>query len=469
VVRTLIALFNPARKWLLLLLVLEFVGLVAMFHLAAWVRFGGDEEQLARFFGEVMPRGVVFAVVQVMAMTALGLYVIQSREGLRGQVVRAIVAFASGGVLMIIAQYLLPLDATGRGVLFLALLFGLVLIVVLRALLQGLFSTRWLRRRILVLGAGERAAQIHRQLRRDADRRTFQIIGFLGVDGVCEGVPPEQRIEADGPLTELCRRLHIDEVVVAPNDRRGTLPMDELVECRLRGVRIIELSEFFEEVTGRITLSTVNPSWMVYSSGFNLGLARRASKRVFDIVVASVVLLLSLPVMALTALAIIIESGPGSPVIYSQDRVTQGNRRFRVYKFRSMRTDAERDGVARWATTDDDRVTRVGRVIRKLRIDELPQLINVLKGDMSFVGPRPERPVFVDELSAAIPNYGLRHTIKPGITGWAQLRYAYGSSVEDARAKLEYDLFYVRNHSLVFDLLVLLQTVEVVLFRKGAR
>lgn len=467
--RTLIALFNPARKWLLLLLLLEFVGLVAMFHLATWVRFMGDEEQVARFFGEVMPRGIVFALVQVLAMTALGLYVIQSREGLRGQVVRTVVAFAAGGVLMIIAQYLLPLDPTGRGVLFLALTFGFTMVVVLRTLLQGLFSTRWLRRRILVLGAGERAVHINTQLRRDADRRTFQIVGFLGVDGVSEQVPVEQRIHSNGPLHELCRRMNIDEIVVAPNDRRGSLPMDELVECRLRGVRIVELSEFFEEETGRITLSTVNPSWMVYSSGFNVGLARRVTKRAFDIAVAGVVLLLSLPVMALTALAIMIESGFRSPIIYSQDRVTQGHRHFRVYKFRSMRTDAERDGVARWATADDDRVTRVGRVIRKLRIDELPQLINVLKGDMSFVGPRPERPVFVDELSAAIPHYGLRHAIKPGITGWAQLRYAYGSSVEDARAKLEYDLFYVRNHSLVFDLLVLLQTVEVVLFRKGAR
>ncbi|WP_255505450.1 TIGR03013 family XrtA/PEP-CTERM system glycosyltransferase [Alkalisalibacterium limincola] len=467
--RTLIALFNPARKWLLLLLLLEFVGLVAMFHLATWTRFMGDEEQVARFFGEVMPRSIIFALVQILAMTALGLYVIQSREGLRGQVVRTVVAFAAGGVLMIIAQYLLPLDPTGRGVLFLALVFGFTMVVVLRTLLQGLFSTRWLRRRILVLGAGERAVHINTQLRRDADRRTFQIVGFLGVDGVSEQVPVEQRVHATGPLHELCRRLNIDEIVVAPNDRRGTLPMDDLVECRLRGVRIVELSEFFEEETGRITLSAVNPSWMVYSSGFNLGLARRVTKRAFDIVVASVVLVLALPVMALTALAIMIESGLRSPVIYSQDRVTQGHRHFRVYKFRSMRTDAERDGVARWATADDDRVTRVGRVIRKLRVDELPQLINVLRGDMSFVGPRPERPVFVDELSAAIPHYGLRHAIKPGITGWAQLRYAYGSSVEDARAKLEYDLFYVRNHSLVFDLLVLLQTVEVVLFRKGAR
>ncbi len=229
----------------------------------------------------------------------------------------------------------------------------------------------------------------------------------------------------------------------------------------------MELSSFFERETGCVQLQSLNPSWLIFSDGFDRGLLRDTSKRLFDVVVSGILLVVALPIMALTALLIKLDSR--GPILYRQERIGQGGAAFDVLKFRSMRTDAEKDGKPQWAKQNDSRVTRVGRVIRLLRIDELPQIFNVLKGEMSFVGPRPERPFFVDQLSEMIPYFMYRHNVKPGITGWAQIRYSYGSSVEDAIEKLQYDLYYVKNHSFFLDLVVLFQTMQVILFHKGAR
>jgi sugar transferase (PEP-CTERM system associated) len=232
---------------------------------------------------------------------------------------------------------------------------------------------------------------------------------------------------------------------------------------------VTELTEFFEREAGRIKMDLTNPSWLIFSDGFYSSPIRRTIKRAFDVTVAALVLLVAWPVMLLTALAIRLESGRGAPVLYRQERVGENGRLFSLIKFRSMGTDAERDGVARWASKNDSRVTRVGHFIRNARLDELPQLWNVLCGDMSIIGPRPERPQFVDDFNTRIRYYRLRHCVKPGLTGWAQLRYPYGASLEDAEQKLNFDLFYVKNHNLVFDLAILVQTVEVVLFGRGAR
>jgi sugar transferase (PEP-CTERM system associated) len=234
-----------------------------------------------------------------------------------------------------------------------------------------------------------------------------------------------------------------------------------------RGISVIDISTFFEREAGMVQLNVVDPSWLVFSGGFDYSTPRRLSKRFFDLIAATVLLLIAWPVMLLVALAVKLES-PG-PILYSQTRVGQRGQNFTLTKFRSMRVDAEKDGVARWASKDDDRSTRVGKFIRLTRLDELPQLFAVLRGDMSFVGPRPERPHFVNLLSDEIRYYGVRHCVKPGLTGWAQLRYPYGASVRDAEEKLKFDLFYVKNHGLVFDLMILLQTVEVVMFGRGAR
>jgi sugar transferase (PEP-CTERM system associated) len=239
------------------------------------------------------------------------------------------------------------------------------------------------------------------------------------------------------------------------------------LECRLRGIEITDLASFFERERCQLHLESLNMSWMIFGAGFRQGFVRETVKRFFDVMTSAVLVLVTLPIMILTALCIYLEDR--GPVFYRQERVGQGGRVFTIFKVRSMRDDAERDGQPRWAGAGDNRTTTVGRIIRKLRIDELPQILNVLRGDMSFVGPRPERPFFVEQLASKIPYYGARHSIKPGITGWAQVRYPYGASLDDAVEKLQYDLYYVKNHTLFLDIMVLIETVQVVLWGKGAR
>jgi sugar transferase (PEP-CTERM system associated) len=368
-----------------------------------------------------------------------------------------------------VAFYLVPQAYLGRGVLGIALMLGFVAVTAFRALFLRLVEVEAFKRRILVLGAGARAAQVHVRMRRRSDRRGFVVLGFVPRPGEAMEIPLDQVLEPDCPLPEWCLRQQVDEIVVGVEDRRGNLMIEELLECRQLGIAITDLTTFFEREAGRVQLQLTHPSWLVYSGGFNATPTRRFTKRSFDLVASLCVLLLTWPLMLLVALAIMVESGPGQPVFYRQERVGARGRTFHLIKFRSMRTDAERDGVARWASENDDRVTAVGRFIRKVRLDELPQLWNVLKGEMSLIGPRPERPQFVADLATKISYYNLRHSLKPGLAGWAQLRYPYGASEEDAEEKLKYDLYYVKNHNLLFDLLILVQTVEVVLFRRGAR
>jgi sugar transferase (PEP-CTERM system associated) len=269
-------------------------------------------------------------------------------------------------------------------------------------------------------------------------------------------------------LEDTISRMRVQEVIVAVHDQRGaSLPVTQLLNCRVRGTLVTDLSGFFERVTGEVPVDSLKASWLIYGDGFRQGWSRRFMKRSFDMIASSVLLLISGPVMALAAVAIFLEGG--RPVIYRQERVGLGGRPFSVLKFRSMCTDAERDGVPKWAASGDARITRVGRLIWRTRIDELPQIFNVLKGEMSFVGPRPERPFFVQQLSEQVPYYGVRHTVKPGLTGWAQVRYSYGASVEDSVRKLQYDLYYVKNHSVLLDLMILFRTFRVVLTGEGAR
>jgi sugar transferase (PEP-CTERM system associated) len=279
---------------------------------------------------------------------------------------------------------------------------------------------------------------------------------------------------ADGPrvfsraqsISDLVSRHRVHEIIVAVREQRGGgVPMDELLACRIRGIPVLDLAAYFEKTRCEVPIDSLKGSWLVYGHGFVQGHLRRVLKRVFDIVCSLLLLTLLSPVILLAMLAIKLES-PG-PVIYRQERVGLGGRTFMCLKLRSMRNDAEKDGVARWASKNDPRVTRVGNFMRKTRIDELPQLWSVLFGEMSLVGPRPERPSFVEELKREIPFYEIRHTVKPGVTGWAQVRYHYGATMDDARRKHQFDLYYVKNNSLVLDLLVLIETVSVIVFREG--
>lgn len=461
----------PTRRWLALLVLIEFAALIAALYAAVQLRFLGRDDQIVWSFGAVLPRALLFAGVMSITMAALGLYQSHSRERLRGQLGRIVVAFAVGGVALVASFYLFPAAYIGRGVAALALGFGLGGVLALRYVFTGVVDQAAFRRRVLVLGAGRKASLILSRMRRAADRRNFQIMGFVPLPGDDLTAPAELRRDPSliGGLEKLARQLDIDEIVVGPDDRRGHLPLRELLQLRTAGIKVIDLPQFFEREAGKIKLGLIDPSSLIFAQGFDTRAVRRGSKRAFDVAASCLLLLLASPLMLFTMLAIRLESGRGAPILYRQDRVGEGGRDFAVLKFRSMRTDAEQNGVAQWAKSNDDRVTRVGRIIRKLRIDELPQIFNVLRGEMSFVGPRPERPQFVRELERQIPYYAIRHQVKPGITGWAQLRYPYGASTEDAAEKLKYDLYYVKHHSLAFDAMILLQTVEVVLFGKGAR
>jgi len=454
---------QQARHWMAIIALIDGLLLLLAVGIAMHVRYAADAAAYAEFSAHLFRRGVLFALVIVLCQFALGLYQAQSRENRIGVFVRQAVGFALGAVLLTIIYYAVPQMYIGRGVFGLSVVFAFAALALWRVFVSTLMTVELLKRRILVFGAGELATLVAR-----ADSRMFSVVGFVAVPGEAIKVPSERVITIGPALHEWALARQIDEIVVVPDDRRGTLPMEELLECKQRGIEITDLVRFLERESGKVRLGAP-PSWLVFSEGFRVSTLRVASKRIFDIFAAILILLLAWPWMLLTALAIRIESGPGQPILYFQDRVGERGRIFRLVKFRSMRTDAERDGVARWASQNDDRVTRVGRVIRKLRLDELPQLWNVLDGTMSFIGPRPERPEFVADLAREIPYYTLRHCVKPGLTGWAQLRYPYGSSAEDAAEKLTFDLFYVKNHNLRFDTLIFLQTVEVVLFGRGAR
>jgi sugar transferase (PEP-CTERM system associated) len=356
-----------------------------------------------------------------------------------------------------------PTVALGMGFIFMALFTE-------RRLYRHLRSSQALIRRIIVLGAGTRASAVEKVYAGGSARAPFKVLAYAIPHTETSCDVPEDRVRRMQPqqrLLDLVLELSADEIVVAVRERRGTLPIKQLLECKLQGITVTEASAFFEREHQHLQLDSLNASWLIFGTGFRQTWFGRLAKRGFDVAASTVLLVLTLPIMLLAAAAIRLDS-PG-PVLYWQTRVGRGNTNFEMCKFRSMREDAERDGVAKWASGDDDRVTRVGRVIRKLRIDELPQIFNVLRGEMSFVGPRPERPFFVNQLSEQIPYFLARHSIRPGITGWAQVRYPYGASVEDARQKLQYDLYYVKNHTLFLDILILLETVKVVLFGRGAR
>lgn len=438
-------------------------------YAAVMLRYVGQPDAQLAFTQALNWRAPLVAGVVIVAMAALGLYQIHLRAGWLGRLSRQGVAFVLGGVALTVLYYAYPDAYVGRGVLAIALVLGCLAVALWRMLFLAFVDADLFKRRVVMLGAGERVAAVVRKMRRRTDQRGFKILGFVPVGNDPVGVPFAALLYPDRPLCPWLVGLGVDEVVVGPDDRRGTLPVEALLECKQRGIAVTELADFIEREAGTIKMDLTNPSWLVFSNGFNTSPVRRTIKRAFDVTMALLVLAVSWPLMLLTALAIRLESGAGAPILYRQERIGENGRTFSVIKFRSMRTDAERDGVARWATKDDDRVTRVGRFIRKTRLDELPQLWNVLRGDMSFIGPRPERPQFVDDFNARIRYYPLRHCVKPGLTGWAQLRYAYGASQEDAEEKLKFDLFYVKNHNLMFDLMILLQTVEVVLFGRGAR
>ena len=450
--------FNPP---LVLLAIIELVAFAIAPILGARLLWGGGwhEEQVVGW-----PL-LLYALLNSIAIGATGLYHRRQRNRFIGVLVRVGVAIVAGSAVVGLVSYLLPDAAVPRSVLVASGLVSGVLLSFARFVFEHVVDEERFKSLVLVLGAGNRAMSLAR-LRRRSDQRGYRVHGYIAMQGDAVAVPPEELMEAPANLLAYCREHDIDEVVVGMDDRRTSFPVGDLLDCRLAGIGVIELIDFLERETGRVRLDVVNPSWMIFSGGFAHHPVQLAVKRALDIGASLVLLAFAWPILLLAMLAIKLEDGLLAPVFYRQTRVGLDGKPFDVLKLRSMRTDAEKAG-AQWAVKGDPRVTRVGNFCRITRIDELPQIINVLRGDMAFVGPRPERPPFVDRLSEMIPYYRERHCMKPGITGWAQLCYPYGASDHDSAQKLEYDLYYVKNHSLVFDLMILMQTVEVVLWGRG--
>jgi len=439
-------------------------------YAAMCIRFQVGVSQLPKLveeFGPLWPRGVAFSVIVVTSMLAFGLYNSRQRPQLSAVLARLLLALLAASSAIAVLFYVIPTQHLYRGVAAVAVVLSVCGVLAARLIFAHVADEDIFKRRVLVYGTGYGAAALTR-LRHSMDNRAFAVVGFVQPQGEERIVPSERTLEPDGNLCALCERFGITEVVVAMDDRRRGFPISELLDCRLAGVDVTELVTFLERETGRVHLNVLNPSWMIFGQGFRRDPLRLFSSRSLDLFSSLAVLVVALPAMIITFLAIKLEDGWQAPALYRQARVGLGGRMFKVLKFRSMHQDAELNG-AQWAQHADPRVTHVGAIIRKLRIDELPQVFNVLHGDMSFVGPRPERPEFVAQLAEKIPYYAQRHCVKPGITGWAQLCYPYGSSENDALEKLQYDLYYIKNNSLLFDLAILIQTAEVVLFGKGAR
>jgi len=409
-----------------------------------------------------------YSLVTVFSMAAFGLYHLEGKPTTTMTAMRLVPAAGAGFAITVIFLRLLPELYFDIRVLSLAAVASGMAILILRSVIFRTFELSFLESRVIFVGEGALAKECSTLAVDTIFPKKYNIVGFVPVRTDEPAVSPSALLPDGESLFSIAKKHSVNEIVVSTQNRRGgSFPLQELLECKLNGIKVTGAAAFIEREARQIRVDSLYPSWLIYGDGFNQSTFRTAVKRTFDLVVSLLIFAVSLPVMIFTAACIWLEDR--GPIIYRQERVGKDGKSFFVLKFRSMRSDAEKGGTPQWARTNDDRTTRIGRIIRKLRIDELPQIINVLRGEMSFVGPRPERPYFVQQLSEQIPYYNVRHTIKPGITGFAQVRYQYGSSVEDAVQKLQYDLYYVKNHGLFLDLLILVETLQVVLFAKGSR
>jgi sugar transferase (PEP-CTERM system associated) len=447
----------------LILLAIESVLMVVACRMAYWVIQAANRDLLT-----TVTQATVLAIYIVLAGVGMGLYSRRQRDRLGGLLLRVSICVLLGAIAAKATFMFTPQFSTHPYTLLQVTGVAWLVLASTRAVSYRLLDQDLFRRRVLIYGAGEAAKPIT-LLRRRSDQRGFRLLGFVAVNGETPQMCAELLVPLRGSLLQTANALGADEVVIAMADRRGLLPMQDLLQCRMEGIEISEVATFLERESGKVSIAAASASWIVFSDGFQRDLLRMRTQRAFSLLASLVILVITAPILLLTAIAIKLEDGWRAPVLYSQYRVGMDNKRFNMLKFRSMSINAEENGVAQWASENDPRVTRVGSFIRKSHIDELPQIFNVLSGDMSFVGPRPERPEFVDQLAARIPYYSLRHSVKPGIAGWAQLCFPYGASEQDAIEKLQYDLYYVKNHSLVFDVSILLQTLGMVFITTGAR
>ncbi len=464
--RTMIRLFKHYVPHAVLLLgLLDFVLLLCAAE-AGWIirasQIGMEVDHVMTRIGPLLS----FALSIQTGMIAVGVYGTEALQSLRFAMARLLVAISLGVIFLSVMHFLLPDLTLWRSNSLYAMGLSVVLLLAIRLLLGSMLGGEAFKRRLVVLGAGQRADRIRQLEQRKGSG--FLVVGYIAMNDGAQVIPEAINRNAIYNLADFVVRLGASEVVLALEERRNALPLSDLLRIKTTGVHVNEISTFLERETGRVDLDSVNPSWLIFSDGFSAG--RRLSsiaKRLFDIIASSLLLLLTGPVILIAALLVKLDSK--GPAFYRQQRVGLFGEEFWIVKLRTMRQDAEVSGQAVWAEKDDPRITRLGYWLRKLRIDELPQTWTVLKGEMSFVGPRPERRQFVDDLEQHLRYYAERHMVKPGITGWAQINYPYGASIEDARHKLEYDLYYAKNYTPFLDFLILIQTVRVILWPEGAR
>jgi len=411
---------------------------------------------------------LTYAALLSCGSLAMGVYLALMREGFFAMFFRTLVAYCFlGSIAITCLSFVWPIFNLGGSNLFWVVIVSTGMTLTARQLFSRLVDSDQLARRVLVLGTGESARQLQIDYEKNRRSLSIRVMGFVG--SATESVDANHCLGQPKDWLAFCLENRITEIIVAQQERRrtdsGDFPLDDLIRCKLGGVDVVNAVSFYERELNQVKLDILQPSWIIFSDGFRVSRSRDFAKRLFDLAISLLLAVILLPAITLAALLVLIETG--RPILYSQTRVGKDGKPFKIYKIRSMRQDAEKGGKAVWAKANDSRVTRVGAFIRNTRLDEIPQLWNVLKGDMSFVGPRPERPEFVEQLNEEIPFYAHRHAVKPGLMGWAQLNYPYGASVKDAKGKLEYDLYYTKNHSFIMDLLIMIQTVEVVLLGKG--
>ena len=442
----------------------DVVLLAATLWVAVAIRFG----DLVPDYEGALLKGAIFTLAVVIGFYYNDLYSGRAPRGVTILALKVIQAFVAAGVLLGLVYFFLPELALGRGIALIHPPIALGVVLVWRVIYYWALQQDSFVENVLILGTGNAAVGLARELLGHKSEG-FRVVGFLSRDpaDVGKSLFNPCVVGTYDDLVGTTERYNVHSVVVALDDQRGVLPLSELLTCKLRGVNVAQSSEFYESLTGQLPVRNLRPSSIIFSQGFRKPRFFMTTRRAVEFSLAFVGLVSTAPVMILAAIAIAIESG--FPILFRQERVGQHGRTFTLLKLRTMRKDAEKNGAV-WASAGGDpRITRVGNFLRKSRIDEFPQLWNVLRGDMSFVGPRPERPVFVEELQAHIPYYGERHTVKPGVTGWAQVRHGYTSTIEESEAKLRYDLYYIKNMSFWLDLQILLDTFKVIAFGRGAR
>ena len=452
----------------LLLPALDVAGLVGAFLIAVYFRFGQDTTALVEY-SNLTIKSLVNTSVLVLCLYYGGYYEEWLSQRLLETALRALRALVAGTLILLAVYYAVPSLTVGRGILLLYLPLAFFFLMSLRALYRWVGEDDAFAQNVLILGTGSSAQEVVRQMLKQR-LLGLRVVGFLSdnSEDVGKRIVNPTVVGTTGELALVARRFQVSRIVVALDDRRGRMPVEELLRCRIDGIQVEEAASVLERLTGQIPIKNLRPSLLVFSPGFNESRLQRRLKSAGEFVLAALALIALGPLLLVLVMAVRLSS-PG-PALYGQERVGERGRTFRLLKLRTMRLDAEAASGPVWASGDGDpRITRLGRLLRKTRLDELPQLINVLRGQMSFVGPRPERPHFVDQLRKVIPFYDERHSVRPGITGWAQVKSGYGSSIEDAQVKLQFDLFYIKHVSFALDLGILLDTLKVVVVGRGAR